>query len=90
MELLEKRGAEVAFHDPFLDAIPPTREHPEFAGRRSTPLTETALAGFDAAIVCTDHDNIDYRMLVEHCPLVIDTRNVCARLGLPLDRVVKA
>ena len=27
IELLEQRGAVVEFHDPFLAAIPPTREH---------------------------------------------------------------
>ena len=48
-------------------------------------------AGFDAAIICTDHDAVDYRLLVEHCPLVIDTRNACARRGLlGRDNVVKA
>jgi UDP-N-acetyl-D-glucosamine dehydrogenase len=90
IELLERRGAEVAFHDPFLTEIPPTREHPQFTGLRSTALTEAALAGFDAAIVCTDHDPIDYRLVVEHCPLVIDTRNACARRGLAGAHVVKA
>ncbi len=90
MELLERRGAEVSFHDPFLAEIPPTREHAQFAGRRSTALTEAAAAGFDAALICTDHDPIDYRLLVEHCPLVVDTRNACARRGLAGDHVVKA
>jgi UDP-N-acetyl-D-glucosamine dehydrogenase len=90
IELLEKRGAEVSFHDPFFTEIPPTREHPQFTGRRSVPLTADAAASFDAAIICTDHDPIDYPLLVEHCPLVIDTRNACARRGLSAANVVKA
>ncbi len=90
MELLERRGALVSFHDPYLAAIPPTREHAQFAGRRSTPLDEAAAASVDAAIICTDHDPVDYRLLVEHCPLIIDTRNACARRGLAGERVVKA
>jgi UDP-N-acetyl-D-glucosamine dehydrogenase len=90
MELLERRGAEIAFHDPFLGEIPPTRGHAQFAGRRSTPLTAPAVASCDAAIICTDHDPIDYRLLVEHCPIVIDTRNACASRGLAGDNVVKA
>src|SRR5215471_12348827 len=44
MELLEERGAIVGYHDPFLPEIPATREHREFAGRRSTPLSREALA----------------------------------------------
>ena len=90
MELLERRGTLVSFHDPYLAEIPPTREHAQFAGRRSTPLDEATAASVDAAIICTDHDGVDYRLLVEHCPLVIDTRNACAGRGLPGERVVKA
>jgi UDP-N-acetyl-D-glucosamine dehydrogenase len=90
MELLERRGALVSFHDPHLAEIPRTREHAQFAGRRSTPLDEAVAASLDAAIICTDHDRVDYRLLVEHCPIVIDTRNACARRGLAGERVVKA
>ncbi len=90
MELLERRGAHASFHDPFLAEIPRTREHAQFAGRRSTTLSEAAAAAFDAAIICTDHDPVDYRLLVEHCPLVIDTRNACAHRGLLGANVVKA
>jgi UDP-N-acetyl-D-glucosamine dehydrogenase len=90
MEALERQGAIASFHDPHLAEIPPTREHAQFAGRRSTPLSEAAAASVDAAIICTDHDAVDYRLLVEHCPLVIDTRNACARRGLASERVVKA
>jgi UDP-N-acetyl-D-glucosamine dehydrogenase len=90
MELLEQRGAVVEYHDPFIPEIPSTREHREFAGRRSTPLAREALAGIDAALICTDHDSVDYAALVDICPLVIDTRNVCARLGLARETIVKA
>jgi len=90
MEALEREGALVSFHDPHLAEIPRTREHAQLAGRRSTPLSAATVGSLDAAIICTDHDAVDYRLLVEHCPLVIDTRNACARRGLPGERVVKA
>jgi len=90
MEALEREGALVSFHDPHLAEIPLTREHAQFAGRRSIVLSEEAAASVDAAIICTDHDAVDYRLLVEHCPLIIDTRNACARRGLAGGRVVKA
>src|ERR1700730_17642732 len=90
MESLERRGAAFAFHDPLLAELPQTREHPGLAGRRSTPLTSSELANFDIAIICTDHDAIDYRLLVESGRLIVDTRNVCARLGLHSERVIKA
>jgi UDP-N-acetyl-D-glucosamine dehydrogenase len=90
MELLEKRGVHLEFHDPMVAEIPMTREHPAFAGRRSVPLTRDVASSFDAAIICTDHDAVDYGSLVAWSRLVIDTRNVCARTGATADHVVKA
>jgi UDP-N-acetyl-D-glucosamine dehydrogenase len=90
IEILERRGAQVSFHDPMLTEIPPTREHPEFAGRRSTAIDVARLTRFDVAVICTDHDAVDYALVVKHCPLVVDTRNVCARRALFSDHVIKA
>jgi UDP-N-acetyl-D-glucosamine dehydrogenase len=90
MELLEKRGAIVTFHDPFFPEIRPTREHPNFTGRRSIPLTAAALAETEIVVICTDHDGIDYRLLADHAPLIIDTRNAFGARGIASDRVVKA
>jgi UDP-N-acetyl-D-glucosamine dehydrogenase len=90
IELLEKRGAKVSYHDPMVPEIPATREHAEYAGRRSVELTRENLAAVDAVIICTDHDAVDYTQLVDRSALVIDTRNVCARLGVAGDRIVKA
>jgi len=90
MEILEARGARVAFHDPYVPSLSTTREYPQFAGRRSVPLDRQSLAAFDAAVICADHDEVDYRLVAEHCPLVVDTRNVCEREGVDLAHVIKA
>ena len=90
MELLEKRGAIANFHDPWCAEIPATREHPQLAGRKSTPLTPDALAAADAVIVCTDHDAVDYKLLAEACALIVDTRNAFGSRGIVSGRVVKA
>jgi UDP-N-acetyl-D-glucosamine dehydrogenase len=90
IKLLERRGATVAYHDPHVPVIGPTREHRELAGRRSVPLSAATIARFDAALIATDHDAIDYGMLVEAAKLVVDTRNVCRRAGIESEKVVKA
>lgn len=90
VELLEKRGARVDYHDPCVPVIPPTREHPDLAGRRSVPLEAATLAGYDAVLIATDHDNVDYALVVKHAPIVVDTRNACARAGLTGPNIVKA
>ena len=90
IELLEERGAEVAFHDPHVDAIPMTREHGRLAGRRSLTLTEQALRGFDAVLIATDHDAVDYELVSRAAALVVDSRNAMAARDLPSRNVVKA
>jgi len=90
MELLEKRGAAVSFHDPHVQEIPPTREHARFAGRRSTPLAGESLAGFDAVLISTDHDAVDYALIAAAGPVVVDTRNALGRRGLVGPHIVKA
>jgi UDP-N-acetyl-D-glucosamine dehydrogenase len=90
MSLLERRGAETRFHDPFFPEILPSREHPGFTGRKSVPLTAETLAETDAVVICTDHDQIDYRLLADRCPLIIDTRNAFASRGIVAAQVVKA
>jgi UDP-N-acetyl-D-glucosamine dehydrogenase len=74
--LLEARGSIVSYHDPYLPAIPKTREHASLAGKRSAELTDAVLRGMDAVIIVTDHDQVDYGLVPQCCPCVIDTRNV--------------
>jgi len=90
MELLEKRGAVISFHDPFFPEIPPTRDHPGLTGRKSVPLAATLLSTIDAVVICTDHDAVDYQLLADHCPLIIDTRNAFASREIVGGCVVKA
>jgi UDP-N-acetyl-D-glucosamine dehydrogenase len=90
IELLEDRGALVSYHDPLVPAIPVTRKHAQLAGRRSAPLSPEAVARYNAVLIATDHDGVDYAMIQANAPLVVDTRNVCARAGALGPNVVKA
>jgi UDP-N-acetyl-D-glucosamine dehydrogenase len=89
MELLEARGAGVAFHDPHVGEIPPTREHAAFAGRRSTPLDAAVLKAHDAVLIATDHDAVDYQLIAREAALIVDTRDALRRRGVAAD-VVRA
>lgn len=87
LHLLKSHGADVSYYDPFIPTVPMTREHPEFAGMVSVD----GFSGFDAAVIATNHTNVDYAALCEAVPLVLDTRN--ATSGLSKDarsNVVKA
>ena len=90
MELIEERGGMAAYHDPHVAEIPSTREHASLKGRTSVPLDRDTLGAFDAAIVATDHDGVDYAAIAAALPIIIDTRNVFAKLGIAGENVVKA
>ena len=90
IELIEKRGAFASYHDPFVDTIPVTRDHPTLGGRHSVPLTAQTIADADAVLIATDHDEVDYSLVVRHASIVIDTRNACHRAGLDHQKIVKA
>jgi len=90
IELIEEWGGKAEFHDPHVTEIPTTREHMAIKGRCSVELTEAALKDFDAVVVATDHDAIDYQTIADHALLIVDTRNVFGRLGLARETVVKA
>jgi UDP-N-acetyl-D-glucosamine dehydrogenase len=67
------------------------REHKELAGRRSVDFTDEVIASFDAVLISTDHDQVDYGVLARNARLIIDTRNAMARHGHShLENVVKA
>ena len=90
IELIEERGATAVYHDPHIAEITMTREHAALAGRRSVALTPQEIAGCDAVLIATDHDAVDYALVLEHARLVVDTRNAISRHGLSLEKVVKA
>ncbi len=90
IELLEKRGARVDFHDPHVSEIPMTREHADLAGRMSVDLTAESLAGYNAVLVSTDHDAVDYQLVAAHARLIVDTRNAFAKRGLDGGHIAKA
>lgn len=54
----------------------------------SVELTKANLSQFDAAVICADHEGVDYQLLAQSVPLVVDTRNACA--GVDAGRVIKA
>jgi UDP-N-acetyl-D-mannosaminuronate dehydrogenase/intein/homing endonuclease len=76
IERLLKLGAEVSFHDPHIPVAPKMRSWPDLPQMVSVELTADILAAVDAALLVTDHKSVDYELVGEHAPLVIDTRGV--------------
>ncbi|HUB10196.1 MAG TPA: nucleotide sugar dehydrogenase [Myxococcales bacterium] len=85
IELLQERGAEVAYHDPYVPAVPRMRAHK--VDLRSVPFTPAELARYDAAVIVTDHGSIDYQALVDAVPLVVDSRRATAKVTRHRERI---
>ena len=90
IELLEERGATVDFHDPYVAVLPASRQHAALTGRQSQNLEPAVIVRSSGILIATDHDAIDYAMILEHAQLIVDTRNVFARKGLESGKIVKA
>lgn len=72
LDRLEALGAKVDYHDPHIPTIPPLRRG--HYAHTSIDLTATTLAGYDAVVIATNHDNIDYALIELNTKLIIDTR----------------
>ena len=71
IEKLEELGAEVAYNDPHIPVIRPTREHPHLEGRTSSPIEDK----YDLILLATNHASYySYDFSKFQCPIV-DTRN---------------
>jgi len=90
MDLLRGGGAEIAYCDPHIPQIPLTREHANLTGLRSVGFDRATLSRFDAAVIATDHDDIDYGTLVRWANLVVDTRNATKSVCEGREKIVMA
>ncbi len=83
IELLRKRGAEVAYSDPYFPFVGHGRHYE--LNMSSAPLT--GLDRYDCVLIVTDHSAFDYRQIVADALLVIDTRNATA--GIAAENIVR-
>ena len=72
MEILESKGAQLAYSDPFFQSFPPMRKY--HFDLRSVELTAEVLEFFDVVLLATDHDAFDYNLIERHSQLLIDSR----------------
>jgi UDP-N-acetyl-D-glucosamine dehydrogenase len=71
IELLQRKGADVVYHDPLVDG-----NQIELRELSRVDFTPEGLSACDCAAVITGHKGIDYEAVLEHVPVVVDTRNV--------------
>jgi len=81
IELLLEQGATVTYFDPHVASLTVSGHE-----LRSQRQLRNFLAGQDCAVVVADHDAIDWTLVLQYAPMIIDTRNVLGRLAPKLER----
>jgi len=88
IEILQKKGANVFYNDPFVPKLPKTR-HYDY-DMVSTEITADNLKEYDLVLISTDHSTFDYKFIQENSQLILDTRNAFGNRGIYSDKIVKA
>jgi UDP-N-acetyl-D-glucosamine dehydrogenase len=70
ISLLRADGADVIYHDPFVETL-----RLEGGDLSSEPLTAELLRSCDIVVVTADHKKVDYDLVLEHAAIVVDPRN---------------
>ena len=70
LNILRQKEAVVTYHDPYVPSIQSNGKKLE-----SQHLDSELISGQDCVIITTDHSCFDYSFIVEHAPLLFDTRN---------------
>jgi UDP-N-acetyl-D-glucosamine dehydrogenase len=83
IELLQKEGAQVSYHDPYFPFIGKGRKY-DLQMKRSGLEN---LSEYDCVVIITDHSDYDYQQIVRDAQLVVDTRN--ATKGIDSSKVVR-
>jgi len=88
MELLEKQGALVSYNDPFVPELRPAQGH--HLHKDSVVVNEHTLADCDAVLIATAHSCYDPELILEHAPLVVDTRNMTGQVVSNRNKIFRA
>jgi UDP-N-acetyl-D-glucosamine dehydrogenase len=82
--LLQENARKISYNDPHVPSV-------EVDSRRfkSVPITKALLSSTDCVVITTDHTSYDYRMILRHSKLVVDTRNATRGLQSGTCRIVR-
>jgi UDP-N-acetyl-D-glucosamine dehydrogenase len=83
IELLQKDGAQVSYHDPYFPFIGRGRKYD--LQMKCADLKD--LGQYDCVVIVTDHSDYDYHRIVQEAQLVVDTRN--ATKGIDSPRIMR-
>ena len=72
IQLFYDAGAQINYYDKYVPSI----DLENISLRSIELLTDRNLSSYDVCVVVTDHSDVPYDLVYNHCDLIIDTRNV--------------
>jgi UDP-N-acetyl-D-glucosamine dehydrogenase len=82
--LLQKKGALVEYHDPYIPHI-----HHEYDGWHMDSVRDMmkSVKEADAVVIITNHKVYDYKAIIENAKFIFDSRNATSKLGKNSEKV---
>lgn len=90
LDLLKKRGVKVSYYDPYIPVIRPSREHGHYAGMESVQWKKEVIGKYDAVLISTQHEAVNYKELADWADCIVDSRNAMAGIKTRPGQVWKA
>ena len=81
MSRIIAKGGDISYNDPYISRLPVTRRWPHLPELESHALTPAYLASQDAIVIVSAHTVYDFALVLEHAPLIVDTRNAMGHLA---------
>lgn len=83
--LLQKRGALVEYHDPYI----PTLKTQDGVEMHSVPDLMAAVHAADCVVITTNHKSYDYKSILDAAEFIFDSRNALGKMGKDSPKVVR-
>jgi UDP-N-acetyl-D-glucosamine dehydrogenase len=84
IHLLNEKGADVAYHDPYVPVLNHDNIVMECVGDLMGEVADA-----DCVVIITNHSDYDYDAILDAAPLIVDTRNALGTAGKNSPKVVR-
>ncbi len=84
IHLLNQKGAEVSYHDPYISSI-----NIDEAKMSSVSDLDSAVKAADCVVIVTNHSSYDYKKMLADAKLIVDARNALGLHGQINAKVVR-
>ena len=84
INILQNEKAVVSYYDPYIPYL-----KIDDIDLKNLKFTRASFNDKDCVVITTDHSNVDYRFILKHSSLIVDTRNAFGIRGLKANHIIK-